>query len=184
MIFKVVLTPTSDDTRISSKLSSTSSSTLDLPAMALVNLDKNEVTFDGTKGLTIVVRINKNNQLKSPGLVKKTTNFIEGNWGYLLAIVPTLLMGWIWFKNGRDRKYLSDNVYVKPENGKEKNVSIFDRPHLPMVYAPIKNLSPAEIGTILDQKIDTSDIVSEIIELARLGFLKIKKNYFFQNSFP
>lgn len=139
------------------------------------SFSENQAVFEGVEGLTVVVQIDKNNQLREPGVIKKITNLIEGNWGYLLAIVPTLLMGWIWFKNGRDRKYLSDNVYVKPENGKEKNVSIFDRPHLPMVYAPIKNLSPAEIGTILDQKIDTSDIVSEIIELARLGFLKIKK---------
>jgi transposase len=139
------------------------------------SLDKNEVTFDGTEGLTIVVQIDKNNQLKSPGLVKKITNFIEGNWGYLLAVIPTFLMAWVWYKKGRDKKYLSDNIYAKPENAKEKNVSIFDRPHLPLVYAPIKGLSSAEIGTIVDQKIDINDVVSEIIELARLGFLKIKK---------
>ena len=139
------------------------------------SFSENQAVFEGVEGLTVVVQIDKNNQLREPGVIKKITNLIEGNWGYLLAIVPTLLMGWIWFKNGRDRKYLSDNVYVKPENGKEKNVSIFDRPHLPLVYSPIKGLSSAEIGTILDQKIDINDIVSEIIELARLGFLKIKK---------
>lgn len=43
MIFKVVSTPTSEETRISSKLSKTSSSTLDLPAMALPNLEKKVV---------------------------------------------------------------------------------------------------------------------------------------------
>lgn len=139
------------------------------------SLKNNEATFDGTKGLTIVVQIDKNNQLKSPGLIKKISNFIEGNWGYLLAVMPTFLMAWVWYKKGRDKKYLSDNIYTKPENGKEKNVSVFDRPHLPLVYAPIKGLSSAEIGTIVDQKIDINDIVSEIIELARLGFLKIKK---------
>lgn len=139
------------------------------------SLTKNEAFFDGVKGLTIVVQIDKNNRLKTPGLIKKITNFIEGNWGYLLAVVPTFLMAWVWYKKGRDKKYLSDNIYTKPENEKEKNVSIFDRPHLPLVYAPIKGLSSAEIGTILDQKIDINDIVSEIIELARLGFLKIKK---------
>jgi len=40
MIFNVVSTPTSEETKISSKLSKTSSSTLDLPAIALVNLEK------------------------------------------------------------------------------------------------------------------------------------------------
>ena len=139
------------------------------------SFSKNLADFKTKGELTIVVQIDKNNQLKTPGALKKVRNFIEGNWGYLLAILPTCLMGWVWFKKGRDKKYLSDNVYVKSENGKEKSVNLFDRPHLPLVYSPIKGLSPAEIGTILDQKIDISDIVSEIIELARLGFLKIKK---------
>src|SRR5690606_2988942 len=41
MIFKVVLTPTSDVTNTSSKLSNTSSSMVDLPMTALVILEKN-----------------------------------------------------------------------------------------------------------------------------------------------
>jgi len=139
------------------------------------SFDKNQATFEGTKGLTIVVQIDKNNQLKTPGIFEKIINFVVGNWGYLLAILPTLLMIIVWYKKGRDKKYLSENVYVKPEDQKEENVSLFKRPHLPLVYSPIEGLSPAEIGTILDQKIDIHDIVAEIVELARVGFLKIKK---------
>jgi len=139
------------------------------------NFDKNQATFEGTKGLTIVVQIDKNNQLKTPGFFEKIINFVVGNWGYLIAIIPTLLMIIVWYKKGRDKKYLTENVYIKPENQKEENVSLFKRPHLPLVYSPIEGLSPAEIGTILDQKIDIHDIVAEIVELARVGFLKIKK---------
>ena len=139
------------------------------------NFDKNQATFEGTKGLTIVIQIDKNNQLKTAGFFIKLINFIVGNWGYLLAVIPTLLMSVVWYKKGRDKKYLTENVYIKPENQKEKNVSLFERPHLPLVYSPIEGLSPAEIGTILDQKIDIHDIVAEIVELARIGFLKIKK---------
>jgi len=140
------------------------------------SFDKNEANFNGTEGLTVVVQIDKNNRLKSPGLMKKISNFINGNWGYLLSIIPILLMVLVWTSKGRDKKYLSDNVYVKPENQRETTVNPFNRPHLPLVYAPIKGLSPAEIGTILDQRIDIQDVVAEIIELARLNFLKIKKN--------
>jgi len=139
------------------------------------NFDKNQATFEGTKGLTIVVQIDKNNQLKMPGIFEKIINFVLGNWGYLLAVAPTLLMLIVWYKKGRDKKYLSENVYVKPEDQKEENVSLFKRPHLPLVYSPIEGLTPSEIGTILDQKIDIHDIVAEIVELARVGFLKIKK---------
>lgn len=139
------------------------------------SFDKNQANFEGTKGLTIVVQIDKNNQLKTAGFLKKIINFIVGNWEYLIAVIPTLLMTIVWYKKGRDKKYLTENFFYKPENKTEKNVNLFDRPHLPLVYSPIKGLSPSEIGTILDQKIDIHDIVAEIVELARLGFLKIKK---------
>ena len=139
------------------------------------SFDKNEADFNGFTGLTVAAQISKNNQLKMPGVTKRIKNLVEGNWGYLLAILPILLMILVWALKGRDKKYLSDNVYVKPEDQKETTVNPFDRPHLPLVYAPIKGLSPAEIGTILDQRVDIQDVVAEIIELARLGFLKIKK---------
>ncbi len=139
------------------------------------SFSKNQADFKTNGKLTVVVQIDKNNQLKTPGILIKTKNLIKGNWGYLLAVIPTFLMVWVWLKKGRDKQYLSDNIYTKQEDGKEKNVNPFDRPHLPLVYSPIKSLTPAEIGTIVDQKIDIHDVVSEIIELARLGFLKIKK---------
>ncbi|MNX47867.1 hypothetical protein D3C86_784320 [compost metagenome] len=43
MIFNVVFTPTSEATSTSSKLSKTSSSTLDFPATALLNFEKKVV---------------------------------------------------------------------------------------------------------------------------------------------
>jgi len=44
-----------------------------------------------------------------------------------------------------------------------------------MVYYPIEGLTPSEVGTIIDEKVHLSDVVAEIVELARLGFIKIKK---------
>ena len=43
MIFNVVFTPTSEETKTSSRLSRTSSSTFDFPATALVSLEKKVV---------------------------------------------------------------------------------------------------------------------------------------------
>ena len=51
IILRVVSTPTSDATKISSKLSKTSSSTLDLPATAFDNLSK-KLDFDFSKPLS------------------------------------------------------------------------------------------------------------------------------------
>ena len=53
IIFNVVFTPTSEETRISSKLSKTSASTFDFPATALVSLEKKDV-FDFSKPLSKV----------------------------------------------------------------------------------------------------------------------------------
>ncbi len=127
------------------------------------------------KDFTIVVGLDKNNQLGFPGILQRVIWGITDNWGYLAAIMPFLLMSLAWYKKGRDKRYLSDNVYYKLEEGKQKTVSAFSRPHLPMVYHPIDNLTPAQVGVIIDEKADVQDIVAEIVELARLGYLKIKK---------
>ncbi|MHA2055178.1 MAG: DUF2207 family protein, partial [Candidatus Hodarchaeales archaeon] len=55
-----------------------------------------------------------------------------------------------------------------------RTVSLFSRKHLPLVYHPIDGLSPSEVGTIFDEKVDIHDVIAEIIELARLKFLKIQ----------
>ncbi len=140
---------------------------------------------------TIVVALSKDNQLNFPGLIEKIITFLTNNWGYLVAIFPFLIMFIIWYKKGRDRKYLSDNhIYYRPDSERTEAVSPFHHKYLPMVYSPIDNLTPAQVGTIIDEKVDIQDVVAEIVELARLGYLQIKKieergligkknNYFF-----
>jgi uncharacterized membrane protein len=128
-----------------------------------------------SKDLTIVVALNNQNQLTFPSPVVQKANFIRDNWGYPVALIPVSLLFFFWYKKGRDLKYQTDNIYVVPDHGKTKNVSVFEREHLPMVYSPINGLSPSEVGTVIDQRVDTKDVVAEIIELARLGYLEIKK---------
>jgi uncharacterized membrane protein YgcG len=138
-------------------------------------VSENQADFWGKGGLTVVVQIDKNNNLKMPGVIEKTIKFVLDNWGYLVAIMPFIIMFIFWYKKGRDKRYLTENIYFKPEDETEKNVSLLNRPHLPLVYSPIDGLSPSEVGTIIDEKVDTKDIVAEIVELARLGYLIIKK---------
>ncbi len=139
------------------------------------NFITDQAEFDGPMGLTIVVQINPTNNLISPSKLEKTIDSIIDNFGYLLAIIPVSTMAYLWFTKGRDKKYLTENVFYEPESKVTKSVPLFHRPHLPLVYSPIDNLTPAEIGTIIDEKVDTKDIVAEIVELARLKFLTIKK---------
>ena len=137
--------------------------------------DEKEAKFEGEKGLTIVVQIDKNNNLKKPLISLEIRNLVIKILAYLVSIMPLIVMFIFWFNKGRDKKYLTDNIYYKPEDGDEKNVPLLSRPHLPLVYSPIDGLSPAEVGTIIDERVDTKDIVAEIVELARLGYLTIKK---------
>jgi uncharacterized membrane protein YgcG len=139
------------------------------------NFSDEKATFSGQEGLTIVAQIDKNNLLRMPNKWDKIIKEITDNWGYLVAILPLLIMLIAWYKKGRDKSYLTENVFYKPDNSTEKNAPLLNRPHLPFVYSPIDGLTPSEVGTIVNEKVDTKDIVAEIVELARLGYLTIKK---------
>lgn len=115
--------------------------------------------------MTIVVGLDKENQLVWPARWPK----------YLLALAPGLMMGIWWYLKGRDLRYKSDNIYVPDQAAGQEMVPVGVREHLPLVYAPVAGLTPAEAGTIIDQKVDINDIVAEITEFARLGYIEIKK---------
>ncbi|MBU0572515.1 DUF2207 domain-containing protein [Patescibacteria group bacterium] len=126
------------------------------------------------KDFTIVVAFDKQNFV-FPGTIERIGKLISDNWGYVVSLLPLLAMVYIWFKKGRDKQGLTENVYTKPDKKKTKTVPLFAHKHLPMVYYPIEGLTPSEVGTIIDERVHTSDVVAEIVELARLGFIKIKK---------
>lgn len=127
------------------------------------------------KDLTLVVGLDKNNRLEFPGIWQELIWGLADNWGYLATVIPFLIIFLAWFLKGRDEQYLSAGVYYQPDDQRTKKVSPFSRPHLPLVYHPIDDLTPAEVGTTADEKVDIEDVVAEIIELARLGHLKIKR---------
>ena len=125
--------------------------------------------------LTLVVGLSTDNQLVWPGFWQHWGWWLTDNWGWLIAILPLLMMFLSWWFWGRDQRYLADNIYYQPDNQESKKVSPFARLYLPLVYHPIDNLTPAQVGTIFDEKVDLKDIIAEIVELARLGYLKIEK---------
>ena len=43
------------------------------------------------------------------------------------------------------------------------------------IYEPPDGLSPAEVGTLIDEKVDLRDISATIIDLAAHGYLKIEE---------
>lgn len=138
------------------------------------------------KDFTVVLALDKNNQLAFPGTLKKISNFILDNWAYVIALFPLGAIFFFWYKKGRDIRFVGDNIYYEPADKTKKTAGLFERKYLPLVYYPINGLSPSEVGTIVDERVDIADIVSEIIELARLGYLKIKvikkKKLIFKNT--
>src|SRR3989344_2847236 len=124
---------------------------------------------------TVVVALDKNSELIFPGRFETLLLISADNWGYPISLIPFGIMIYFWFKKGRDKRFLADTVYYKPKDAKETTVSPFARKFLPMVYHPIDGFTPSQIGTIVDEKVDIHDIVAEIVELARLGFLRIEK---------
>ena len=127
------------------------------------------------RDFTIVVALAKPNQLIFPGALEKGTSGVIDNIGYLFALIPLAILFVFWYTRGRDKRYASDNVYYKPDDNKIITNPLFAREHLPLVYSPIQGLTPAQVGTIIDEKVDIRDIVAEIVELARLGFIEIRK---------
>jgi uncharacterized membrane protein YgcG len=80
------------------------------------------------------------------------------NWVFLLPIFSFLYMGNRWYRKGRDPK-VRESVTVMYEPPK------FD--HQP--------LTPAEVGTLVDEKLDPRDITSTIVGLAVKGYIQIEE---------
>ena len=104
-------------------------------------------------GLTIDVYIPKG-VLKEPGRLTKLFWFIGGNPAVFLPLVTLAVMLLLWWYKGRD-----------PDPG----ISV-----APM-YEPPPGVSPAECGTLLDDRIHPRDITSTIVDLAVRGFIKIEE---------
>ena len=104
-------------------------------------------------GLTIDVYVPKG-ILKEPSGFTRFIWFIGSNPIVFLPFWAFAVMYFTWWKWGRD-----------PDPG----VSV-----APM-YEPPKGLSPAEAGTLLEDKIHPRDITSTIVDLAVRGFIKIEE---------
>ncbi len=80
--------------------------------------------------------------------------WIEDNWMYGLVLLVLSLMTALWSARGRE---------VRLETS-------------PMVqYEPPKDVSPAELGTLIDQRVNLRDITATVIDLAVRGYLRIIK---------
>ena len=77
----------------------------------------------------------------------------------------------LWNKNGRDYWFGSGVFGMKDDLGSAKPIGAHET--TVVEFTPPENLRPAEIGVLIDEKADTLDVVSTIIDLATRGYLTI-----------
>lgn len=83
---------------------------------------------------------------------------IRENWIFILPVLSLIFMINLWNKRGRDPR-VRESVTVMYEPPKHGG----------------KPLTPAEVGTLIDEKLDSRDITSTIVGLAVKGYIKIEE---------
>lgn len=104
--------------------------------------------------------------ISKPSIVQQVWWFIWDNWSLLIPILVFIGLYWRWYTTGRDPKN-KDTIIPR--------------------YKPPEGLTPTEVGTIIDEKVDLRDITSVIITYAVKRYLKInelkeKKLIFFDET--
>lgn len=111
----------------------------------------NPLPFRG--GLTIDIYIPKG-IVDAPGFFTKLGWFLESNPVVFIPLLTFAVMFTMWRVKGRD-----------PDPG----ISVA------AMYEPPKDLTPAECGALIDDRVDSRDITSTIVDLAVRGYLKIEE---------
>jgi uncharacterized membrane protein len=114
-------------------------------------------------GMTIDIYVPKG-ILHQPSAITRAWWFLRSNLILLLPLLSFVVMGGMWYYKGRDP---DPGLSVAP------------------LYEPPDGMTPAEVGTLIDDTIDSRDITSTLVDLAVRGYLKIEetnnKVLFFDN---
>lgn len=104
------------------------------------------------EGLTVVVGWDRG-AVDRPGVLRKAGIFATHNWFVAFPLFSLLLMGSLWYRQGRDPR----------------------RRGVPPRYEPPEGLTPAEAGTLIDNSPDLQDITASLVDLAIRGYLRIEE---------
>ena len=105
------------------------------------------------EGLTVVVGMPKG-IIHEPTWQDVLLKTVSDNWIVIAPFIALFSMYFVWRTWGRDPK------------GRGAIVAQYDPP---------EGLSPAQVGTIIDEKVDQVDMSADIIHMAVNGYLKIKR---------
>jgi uncharacterized membrane protein len=104
------------------------------------------------EGLTAVVGWDKG-LVAEPSPMQLTGLMVRSNFTLVLPIVVFGLMWYLWYARGRDPR-------LRP---------------IQVAYEPPQRLTPAELGTLIDNSPDLRDITATLVDLAVRGFLRIEE---------
>ncbi|HKW68495.1 MAG TPA: DUF2207 domain-containing protein [Terriglobales bacterium] len=104
-------------------------------------------------GLTADIYIPKG-ILQEPGQLTRASWFLRSNPLVLLPPWAFVVMFWLWWFKGRDP---NPGLSVAP------------------MYEPPTDMTPAEVGSLIDDKVNPRDITCTIVDLAVRGFIKIEE---------
>ncbi len=105
------------------------------------------------EGLTADIMISKG-VLNEPSKLTFALWFIRSNAIVLLPLWALIVMFFFWWTKGRDPKA---DTSVAP------------------MYEPPKGMTPAEVGTLIDDSVHPRDISSTLVDLAVKGYIKIEE---------
>jgi hypothetical protein len=133
-------------------------------------------------GLTVAVGYTKDMvPILTVAEPEATTDFLietgQQPFNWLLALMSAVLgLGLpvaLWWRKGRDWWWQQPGML-----GGQQSVQLkpwFGQPQVIVEFTPPEQLRPAQLGLLLDQKVDTLDVTSTIVDLASRGFLTIKE---------
>ena len=105
------------------------------------------------EGMTMVVSMPKD-VVSEPSIWQKSLDSFRDNGILLLPVAVLLFLVYFWWTRGRDP--VGKKVIIAQ-------------------YEPPNDLSPIEVGTIIDEQVNSKDVSAEIVNLAVKGFIKIKE---------
>ena len=104
------------------------------------------------EGLTVAVACDKG-VFKEPSGLTLAWRYVRSNWPIAIPFLAFFLMFRLWWLRGRDPR-------LRP---------------IAAQYEPPDQLSPGEIGTLVDNSVDMRDITASIVDLAVRGYIVIEQ---------
>jgi hypothetical protein len=104
------------------------------------------------EGLTVVVGWDKG-FVREPTPSELVERFLSNNWPLLFPILTFVLMFWLWWSRGRDPR----------------------RNPIAVQFEPPDQLSPGELGALVDTQANMRDITATLVDLAVRGYIQIEE---------